>query len=202
MKNVTSVATFFLSIALLPALTGCAHKPVAPTPIPHMAPPPAPAPTPPPGPGPGEAVTPSPQPLVTPEPAPVDYGPFTNLFFNPHNEDRDKFKADTIYFDFDSSTIKPEEQAKLQDVANFFKTDNTDALQVEGNCDERGTAKYNLSLGERRAQAVREYLANLGMDPQRVHTLSYGASRPVDPGHNEEAWKKNRRGDIILLIPK
>ena len=73
---------------------------------------------------------------------------------------------------------------------------------MEGNCDERGTEKYNLSLGERRALAVREYLANLGVDSRRVVTVTYGAAKPVDPGHNESAWKKNRRGELILLTPK
>ena len=94
------------------------------------------------------------------------------------------------------------EEGKLQDLAAYFKGNATDALIVEGNCDERGTEKYNLALGERRALAVREYLANLGMDPQRIKTVTYGFSKPVDPGHNEAAWKKNRRDDFILVTPK
>ena len=78
----------------------------------------------------------------------------------------------------------------------------TDALTVEGNCDERGTEQYNISLGDKRALAVREYLANLGVDPQRIHTVSLGESKPVDPGHDESAHAKNRRAEFILLTPK
>ena len=128
-------------------------------------------------------------------------GPWAGVIAN-NNEDREKFKADTVYFDFDSATIKKNENQKLEEVANFFKNNTEDALRVEGNCDERGTEKYNLSLGERRALAVREYLANLGVDSRRVVTVTYGAAKPVDPGHNESAWKKNRRGELILLTPK
>jgi peptidoglycan-associated lipoprotein len=73
---------------------------------------------------------------------------------------------------------------------------------MEGNCDQRGTEKYNLSLGERRALAAREYLANLGVDPQRLKTITYGAAHPVDPANNEAAWKKNRRDDFVLITPK
>lgn len=133
---------------------------------------------------------------------PIGYGKYGPLFDGPHNEDREKFKADTVYFDLDRATIKTSEESKLQDVANFFKTESPDAIIVEGNCDERGTEKYNLSLGERRALAVREYLANLGMDPQRIKTVTYGASKPVATGHNEGSWSKNRRGDIVLVTPK
>ena len=124
------------------------------------------------------------------------------LWTGPHKEDRQKFAADTVYFDLDSATVKASEESKLQDVANYFKSNTTDALTVEGNCDERGTEKYNLSLGDRRALAVREYLAQLGVDPMRIHTVTYGAAKPVDPGHNESAWKKNRRDDMVLLQPQ
>ena len=120
----------------------------------------------------------------------------------PHNEDREKFKADTIYFDFDRANIKASEESKLQEVATYFKGSTGDALIIEGNCDERGTEKYNLSLGERRALAAREYLANLGVDPQRIKTVTYGSSKPVDPGHNEAAWKQNRRDEMVLVTPK
>jgi len=77
-----------------------------------------------------------------------------------------------------------------------------EGLIIEGNCDERGTEKYNLSLGERRALAAREYLANLGVKPERLKTVTYGAARPADPGHDEAAWKKNRRDEFILVTPK
>jgi peptidoglycan-associated lipoprotein len=127
--------------------------------------------------------------------------PWTNVFAN-HTEDAATLKADTVYFDFDSSTIKTSEDKKLEDVAAFLKGHKADALRVEGNCDERGTERYNLALGERRALAVREYLANLGVDPRQIATVSYGALRPAVKGHDEAAWSKNRRGDFIVLVPK
>jgi peptidoglycan-associated lipoprotein len=117
-------------------------------------------------------------------------------------QDREKFAADTVYFDFDRATIKASEESKLADVANYFKSNPSQLLIIEGNCDERGTEKYNLSLGDRRALAAREYLANLGMDASKIKTVTYGASKPVDPGHDEAAWKKNRRDDMILVTPK
>lgn len=109
---------------------------------------------------------------------------------------------DTVYFDFDRATIKASEESKLSDVANYLKNNPANFLKIEGNCDERGTEKYNLSLGERRALAAREYLANLGIDATRIKTVTYGASKPVDPGHNEDAWKKNRRDDMVVITPQ
>jgi peptidoglycan-associated lipoprotein len=111
-------------------------------------------------------------------------------------------KADTVYFDFDSATIKKSEDKKLEDVFTYLKAHQADALRVEGNCDERGTEKYNLSLGDKRALAVREYLVNLGLDAHQVVTVSYGALRPAVEGHDEKAWSKNRRDDFVLLVPK
>jgi peptidoglycan-associated lipoprotein len=204
MKTARLLSVFFAGAALILGSAGCQHRPVATTQIPDR-----------------EAATPkSPPPTADntitsggtglPEKPPVipgeliaenTNGPWAGVIAN-NNEDREKFKADTVYFDFDSATIKKNENQKLEEVANFFKNNTEDALRVEGNCDERGTEKYNLSLGERRALAVREYLANLGVDSRRVVTVTYGAAKPVDPGHNESAWKKNRRGELILLTPK
>ena len=82
-----------------------------------------------------------------------------------------------------------------------MKGNRATALRVEGHCDERGTEEYNRSLGERRALAVREELIRQGADPARVVTVSYGEDRPADAGHNEDAWKRNRRGTFILLTP-
>jgi peptidoglycan-associated lipoprotein len=200
MKNVNLVGTFLVSLVMLPGLTGCQHKPVAPTPIPDWERKSGAG-----GQSQDNGVTlPNPnQPVAIPEPSPVDYAKYAPLFDGPHNEDRDKFQADTVYFDFDSSTIKPSEEAKLNDVANYFKNnDKFEGLIIEGHCDERGTEKYNLSLGERRALAAREYLHNLGVDDHRLKTITYGASHPADPGHDESAWKKNRRDEFVLVTPK
>ncbi len=118
------------------------------------------------------------------------------------NPDIAIFKADTVYFDLDSATIKKSEDKKLEDVAAFLKAHQADALRVEGNCDERGTEKYNLSLGEKRALAVREYLVNLGVDARQVVTVTYGKAKPAVEGHNEAAWSKNRRDDFVCPDPK
>jgi|ERR1051326_4226128 peptidoglycan-associated lipoprotein len=119
--------------------------------------------------------------------------------FVPHP---DQFAANTVYFDFDRATIKPSETGKLDGVVSHLKANPTHAVQIEGHCDERGTEQYNLSLGERRALAVREYLVTAGIAPERVFTISYGETRPAVQGHNEAAWSKNRRGVFVLLTPK
>ncbi|MGC8743742.1 MAG: peptidoglycan-associated lipoprotein Pal [Verrucomicrobiia bacterium] len=116
--------------------------------------------------------------------------------------DRDTFKANTVYFDFDRSTIRPSEKSKIEAVAAVLKQKPETKVQVEGHCDERGTEEYNRALGERRALAAREYLINLGISGDRIFTISYGEDKPADPGHNEAAWAKNRRAEFILLLPK
>ena len=98
-----------------------------------------------------------------------------------------------IYFDYDKYTLSPEAEANLQHNAEILKRAPQVAVVAEGNCDERGTAEYNLALGDRRARSAVEYLATLGIAPNRLSTVSYGSELPVDPGHNEEAWAKNRR---------
>jgi peptidoglycan-associated lipoprotein len=114
-------------------------------------------------------------------------------------EDAQTLKTDTVYFDFDSSVLKAGEKPKVAAVADYLKANSAKALKVEGNCDERGTEEYNRSLGERRALAVREELIRLGIDPTRVDTISYGKDRPAEQGHDEAAWKMNRRDDFIVL---
>ncbi|MCX7872626.1 MAG: peptidoglycan-associated lipoprotein Pal [Verrucomicrobiae bacterium] len=116
--------------------------------------------------------------------------------------DREFFKAQTVYFDFDSSAIKTAEKSKIDFVANFLKGNADTKIQVEGHCDERGTEEYNRALGEKRALAIREYLINAGISGSRVYTISFGEDKPADPGHNESAWAKNRRGEFILYRPK
>ncbi len=76
---------------------------------------------------------------------------------------------------------------------------STVKIQIEGHCDERGTAEYNLALGERRANSAKKYLVSLGIPADRLSTISYGKEMPLDPGHNEEAWAKNRRAHFIIL---
>jgi peptidoglycan-associated lipoprotein len=116
-------------------------------------------------------------------------------------EDRQIFAADTIHFAFDSSVLRTDEKPKAAAVADYLKSHHGDAVRIEGHCDERGTAEYNRALGERRALALREELIRLGINLNDVETISYGFDRPVDPGHTEAAWSKNRRGEFILLTP-
>lgn len=117
------------------------------------------------------------------------------------NENAEQFKADTIHFAYDSSVVRSADKSKIEDVAKYLEANPAVAVRVEGNCDERGTEEYNRSLGERRALAAREVLVGDGITPDRVDTVSYGQDKPVDPGHNESAWKQNRRDDFILLTP-
>ena len=135
---------------------------------------------------------------------PTEMGGGPTAPFDPDQmaQDRSAFAAETVYFDYDSSTIKSGEQAKLSAVASALKSDASAKLLIEGNCDERGTEEYNRSLGERRALAAREALANDGVDASRVATRSYGEDRPADPGHTQASWAKNRRDEFVLLHPK
>jgi peptidoglycan-associated lipoprotein len=118
-------------------------------------------------------------------------------------QDREKYKAQTVYFDFDRANVKASEASKVQEVATRFKSeDQATDLLVEGHCDERGTEEYNRSLGERRALAIRELLVAAGVPADRVHTVSFGKDKPIEPLHSEAAYSKNRRGEFILVLPK
>ena len=116
--------------------------------------------------------------------------------------DRPALAAHTVHFDFDSATVKSSEKSHVAAVADALKASSSDKLLIEGHCDERGTEEYNRALGERRALALREALAKLGVSPDRIRTISYGEDRPVAQGHDESAWKQNRRGEFVLLQPK
>jgi peptidoglycan-associated lipoprotein len=109
-----------------------------------------------------------------------------------------RLAADTVYFAFDSATVNPSERTKLDDMAAYVRENSRQVITIEGHCDERGTAEYNRTLGERRAQAVREYLTGAGVDAARLQTISYGKDKPADPGHTEESWAKNRRAEFII----
>src|ERR1035437_188617 len=115
--------------------------------------------------------------------------------------DAEALKAETVFFDFDSSVVKASERPKVAAVADYLKANSPKAVKIEGNCDERGTEEYNRSLGERRALAVREELIRLGIDLTRVDTISYGKDKPVAQGHDESAWRQNRRDDFMVLTP-
>ncbi|MFZ2586511.1 MAG: peptidoglycan-associated lipoprotein Pal [Alphaproteobacteria bacterium] len=114
---------------------------------------------------------------------------------------KDKFAAggfDIVYFDYDSAAISDSAAATLQQFATFSKDNAVKGVTLEGHADERGTREYNLALGDRRAVAVKKYLAGLGVDAGSMTTVSFGKERPAMDGHDEAAWAKNRRGVIVL----
>ena len=102
------------------------------------------------------------------------------------------------FFDFDSSELLPTTQRALDADAVVMKKYPTWVVTIEGHADERGTAEYNLALGERRAAAARAYLVSLGIAANRMRTVSYGKEFPFDPGHDESAWSKNRRAHFVI----
>lgn len=103
-----------------------------------------------------------------------------------------------IHFDYDRSNIRPEDRQILSGHTDYLLKNNNVKIVIEGNCDERGTAEYNLALGNRRAQEAKKFLVNSGVNPKRIETISYGMERPLDPAHNEEAWAKNRRDRFVV----
>lgn len=104
-----------------------------------------------------------------------------------------------IHFNFDKYDVRPEDAEILKQNASFLMKTPNAKIQVEGHCDERGTIEYNLALGQRRANSTKAYLVSLGVSGDRISTISYGKEKPLDPGHSEEAWAKNRRAHIIIL---
>ena len=103
-----------------------------------------------------------------------------------------------VFFELDSADLNADAQSTLQANAGVLKQNGTLQITIEGHCDERGTAEYNLALGERRALAARDYLVSLGIGANRVRTVSYGKEFPFDPAHDEGAWSKNRRAHFVI----
>jgi len=108
-----------------------------------------------------------------------------------------KLAAASIYFDFDSAELGDPTRAALQAFFDLAQQGYDQAIRIEGNCDERGSREYNLALGQRRADAAKKYLTDLGLPASRVVTISFGKERPRAPGHDEEAWRENRRDDLV-----
>jgi peptidoglycan-associated lipoprotein len=103
----------------------------------------------------------------------------------------------TVYFDYDDSALRADAKDALRRNAEFLRS-NQNKVELQGNCDERGTEEYNLALGKRRAEAAKQYLADLGISGQRMSTVSFGEENPSSPGEGEAAWAKNRRVDFTL----
>lgn len=181
----------FSAMAVVVALFGgaCAKKV---TPIAKPAPPPATGST-------GTSLPPSPpepvaEPtIVPPMPSPEDAIGARSL---------DDLNRDSplvpVFFELDSFDLSGAAQSVLQQNAGVLKTYGSWQITIEGHCDERGSAEYNLALGERRALAARDYLVSLGIPANRVRTVSYGKEFPFDPARNEEAYKTNRRAHFVI----
>ena len=128
---------------------------------------------------------------TTPAPmaAPMKAGPAAGS-----QEDLVANVGDRVFFDFDKYNLAPEARTTLAKQAVWLKRYSSVTVRVEGHADERGTREYNLALGERRANSVKDYLITLGISASRITTISYGKERPVALGSNEQAWTQNRRG--------
>lgn len=106
--------------------------------------------------------------------------------------------GDRVFFGYDRYDLSSEAQAVLEAQAEWLKKYSSLEITIEGHADERGTREYNLALGERRANSVRNYLVALGVDPNRINTISYGKERPAVAGSNDRAWAQNRRGVVVV----
>jgi len=107
--------------------------------------------------------------------------------------------ATMIHFDYDKANIRPDDAGTLDQKVGILQANGNLRVRVAGHCDERGSDEYNLALGNRRATSAKQYLVSHGIDAGRIETQSYGKERPLDSGHNEEAWSKNRRDEFDIL---
>ena len=119
-----------------------------------------------------------------------------DTFYEPTGADASAFKD--VHFDYNQSKIKFEEQATLVGIADWMKSNPKKHVLAEGHCDERGSNEYNLALGEQRALAARQFLTDQGIQAAQVQTISYGEERPAATGHDENAWKQNRRAHFLV----
>ncbi len=161
--------------AAVTALAACASHP---KPEPEAPPSPqAPLPPPPPAPRPGPPV------------ARIQPGSIQDFVIN---------VGDRVYFDFNEYNVRTDAQPVLAAQAAWLNRYGAVEVRIEGNCDERGTREYNLALGARRANSVRDFLVSHGVNPARISTISYGKERPIDPGEGEEAWAKDRNAHSVI----
>jgi peptidoglycan-associated lipoprotein len=161
--------TVVIAVAVI-SFVACSHAQPAPA-VAAVAPPPAPV-----------------QVIAEPEPAPVP---------EPVVAEAPPPQMASLYFDFDSDELVPSARAALQAFFDEAQKNPGERIRIEGNCDERGSEEYNIALGQRRADVAKRYLVNLGFPADRIATTSYGSERPRAAGHEEEAWKENRRDDLL-----
>ena len=188
-RSAAVVAALSLFAVVGLAVAGCHHNtpPVA-RPMPPPPPPPTSSTRPP-----APPVPVAEPPIVPPEPTREDTIATGSL------DDLNRSSPlKPVFFELDSAEIDSGGQAALDANATTLKKYSTWTVTIEGHCDERGTAEYNLALGERRAAAARTYLVSLGISADRLRTVSYGKEFPFDPGHDESAYEKNRRAHFVI----
>jgi peptidoglycan-associated lipoprotein len=174
-------------VSLTLVLSGCAKKATQTTPAPP-APAEMEAPTPAPTPTPSE-----PEAIATPITNPLD-GDLDSV----NRYVQDQGLIGDVYYEYDRADLRDEARSRLQKNADFMKQHPQFAFTLEGHCDERGTVEYNLALGQRRASSAQGYLASLGVQQQRMRTVSYGKERPVCMDSREDCWWKNRRTYFVI----
>jgi len=196
MKRVP-VSTITLMLAVAMAVAACGpKKPAAGAPAPTPFPggtTTAPSPTPNPPPPPKQA--PEPPLIVPPDPGITAGDPLTRAAIEDINKDS---PLKPVFFAYDSDVLDDAARKTMQGNAEVMKKYGTWVITIEGHCDERGTAEYNLALGDRRAIAAKNYMVTLGIAADRLRTVSYGNEFPFDPAHEESAWSQNRRAHFML----
>jgi peptidoglycan-associated lipoprotein len=188
MRRIFRIAYTITILCAILFVMGCAKKTLEPVPPEVTKPQP-----------PGQTEMPAEQPGMKMDTSGSAQGTTTASGKPSMDKARTAFENTDIYFEFDKFELTPEARKVLADKAAFLNSHPKIKTRIEGHCDERGTAAYNLALGERRAKAAQDYLVFLGIGSERVSTVSYGEEKPVDPGHNETAWAKNRRAHFDIL---
>jgi len=175
--NRKSALRLILVGAAAASLAACAHKPKPAYPTTPTAPTPTPE-----------------RPSTAPTPAPVTQGALPGS-----EQDFVVNVGDRVYFDFDRYDVRADAQPLLASQAQWLKQYSAVQVRIEGNCDEKGTREYNLALGARRANAVRDFLVSHGVEPGRITTISYGKEKPIDPGTGDAADQKNRNAHTAIV---
>ena len=164
----------------------------------HKNQPPVARPTPPPPPPPTAGTRPPEPPAPSREPVPPEPLAGDSIASRSLDDLNRDSPLQPVFFEYDSSELNDAGRGVLQANGAVLKKYATWSITIEGHCDERGTAEYNLALGERRAVAARTYLLSLGIDQNRLRTVSYGSEFPFDPAHEERAWSRNRRAHFVI----
>jgi peptidoglycan-associated lipoprotein len=188
-KIIIFSVAFFMVFA---ALSSCRSR----TPVEEVTPPPPPTPPEVKEQPKVETVEKVEEPVVVKEPELTEEEIFMNKTLEEINMEA---PLQMIHFDYDKYFIRDDAKPVLGENAEWLKKYDTAVILIEGHCDERGTEEYNLALGEKRAKSTLDYLVSLGISQDRIRTISYGKSMPLDPGHNEVSWQKNRRAQFLII---